>query len=173
VGRLTEDKGVDILIRALKKIFQGEHRNVFLSIVGDGPMRDRLEQIASEITGGGPIQFVGETREVLRYYQHSHMLVLPSFWEGLPLVLLEGMACGLPVVATDIGGHREVIEDGVNGLLFPVGQVDELASRIVYFIENPDRAKEMGLRGRETVLSGFSLAESLKRYLDLYRSLNL
>jgi len=173
VGRLVEVKGVDILIRALKKIFREERRNVSLSIVGDGPMRDRLEQIASEISGQVPIQFVGQTPEVLGYYQHSHILVLPSFREGLPLVLLEGMACGLPVVASDIGGHREVIEDGVNGLLFPVGQVDELASRIVYLIENPDRAKKMGLRARQTVLSGFSLAESLKRYLDLYRSLNV
>lgn len=173
VGRLAEDKGVDILIRALKKIIQEEHRNVSLTIVGDGPVRGQLEQIASEISGEVPIQFVGQTSEVLGYYQHSHMVVLPSFWEGLPLVLLEGMACGVPVVASDIGGHREVIEDGVNGLLFPVGQVDELASRMVYLIEYPDRAREMGQRGRQTVLSGFSLAESLRRYLDLYKSLKL
>lgn len=171
VGRLVEDKRVDILIRSVQQVHEIGCRNIILTIVGDGPLREELERMSDKEKNKVEIRFVGETREVLQYYQSSDILVLPSVWEGLPLVLLEGMACELPIIASDIGGHREVIQTGVNGLLFPSGRADELALRIAYLIKAPHFAKEMGKRGRETVVNQYSLEENIKKYLAIYTML--
>jgi glycosyltransferase involved in cell wall biosynthesis len=83
------------------------------------------------------------------------------------------MGCGLPIVASDIGGIREVIQDGVNGLLFPMGNGKELASKIIYLMKNSEAAMEMGRIGREKAVSHFSLMRNMQSYFELYESLSV
>jgi len=170
VGRLSEQKGVDILLRAMHEVI-GRCFNSFLTVVGDGPLRRELEEQVNDLKITEYVTFVGNTNDVIRHYHDSHILVIPSNWEGLPLVLLEGMACGLAIVASNLGGIREVIQDGINGLLFPMGNGKELASKIIYLIKNPEAATEMGRISREKAVSHFSLIKNIQSYLELYESL--
>lgn len=171
VGRLTEEKGLNILFHAIKRIVGKRFSDLSLTIVGDGPSREVLEELVSALAITKYVRFMGGMSNVIQYYHNSHILVIPSIWEGLPLVLLEGMACELAIVASNLGGNREGIEDGINGLLFTPGNVDELASKIIYFIEHPDVAKQMGRICREKAVALFSLRNTVKEYVDLYKSL--
>jgi glycosyltransferase involved in cell wall biosynthesis len=170
VGRLSEQKGVDILLCAMNEVIQ-KGLDSFLTIVGDGPMRQELEQQVKDLEITEHVKFIGNTNDVIRYYHDSHILVIPSNWEGLPLVLLEGMGCELPIVASEIGGIREVIQDGINGLLFPMGNAKELASKIIYLMTNSKAAMEMGRKSREKAVSHFSLVKNMQSYFKLYESL--
>ena len=138
VGRLTEEKGVDTLFHAMREVIAKGFKQLSLTLAGDGPLRREFEEMVSDLGITKYVEFVGSTNEVVHYYRNSHILVIPSNWEGLPLVLLEGMACGLAIVASNLGGTREGIEDGINGLLFTPGKEDELSSKIIYFLENPE-----------------------------------
>jgi glycosyltransferase involved in cell wall biosynthesis len=171
VGRLTEEKGVDTLFLAMREVIAKGFNQLSLTLVGDGPLRQEFEQMVSDLGITKYVEFVGNTNEVARYYRNSHILVIPSNWEGLPLVLLEGMACGLPIVASNLGGNREGIEDGINGLLFAPGEEKELSSKIIYLLENPETAKEMGRISREKAVAHFSLKQNIPKYVELYKSL--
>ncbi len=171
VGRLTEAKGVGVLLQALKNMITKGYNDLLLTVVGDGDLRKELENMTLSLGLKKYVVFTGYKKDVMEYYQTSHILVLPSNWEGLPLVLLEGMACGLPIVASDLSGNREAIEDGVNGLLFTPGKEDELTSKIIYFLEHPEVAKHMGRTCREKAVALFSLKNSIHKYVELYKSL--
>jgi len=171
VGRLNEEKGVNILLHAMKQVVGKGFNDSSLTIAGDGPLRKGLEEMVNDLEITKYVKFVGSINDVIQYYHNSHILVIPSNWEGLPLVLLEGMACGLPIVASNLGGNREGIEDGINGLLFTPGKEDELASKIIYFIEHPEVAKQMGRMCREKAVALFSLRNTINKYVELYKSL--
>jgi len=171
VGRLTEQKGVDTLLRAIKELIGKGINHLSLTLVGEGPLRVELESMVNDLEIKKYVNFAGSMDDVLQYYHNSHILVIPSNWEGLPLVLLEGMACGLPIVASNLGGNREGIEDGINGLLFAPGKEEELASKIIYFLEHPEIAKQMGRMCREKAVALFSLRNTTNKYVELYESL--
>lgn len=170
VGRLSEQKGVDILLDAMNEVIEKGFDSI-LAVVGDGPLRSELEVKVNNLRITQYVTFAGDRNDVIRYYHDSHILIIPSNWEGLPLVLLEGMGCGIPIVASDIGGIREVIQHGINGLLFPMGDAKELASKIIYLMKNPKAATEMGWKAREKALSHFSLIKNMQSYFHLYESL--
>ena len=171
VGRLTEAKGVNILFHAMKEVIGKGFNRLSLTIAGDGPLRQELEEMVNYLQITKYVTFVGSINNVIHYYHNSHIMVIPSNWEGLPLVLLEGMACGLPIVASNLGGNREGIRDGINGLLFPPGNESELSSKIIYFLEHPEIAKEMGRISREKAVAHFSLRKNIHKYIELYESL--
>ena len=171
VGRLAEEKGVNILLHAMKQVVIKGFTDLSLIIAGDGPLREELQKMVDDLAITKYVRFIGSTNDVIQYYHNSHILVIPSHWEGLSLVLLEGMACGLAIVASNLGGNREGIEDGVNGLLFAPGEEKELLSKIIYFLENPETAKEMGRISREKAIALFSLRENIHKYVELYKSL--
>jgi len=129
IGRLVPWKGIDILIKTLTKINDKELK---LLIVGDGPDLGRLEKIVEDEHVAGQVEFVGKVplAEVFRYYLLADVFVLDSQYEGLSHVLLEALAAGRPIVASDAGGNGEVIENEKNGLLIKYDDVDELASAI-------------------------------------------
>ncbi len=171
VGRLTEAKGVGVLLEALKNIIMKGYNDLLLTIVGDGDLRQELESMALNLDLKKYVNFVGYKKDVRKYYHTSHILVLPSNWEGLPLVLLEGMACGLPIVASDLTGIREGIEDGINGYLFAPGNKDELSEKIMFLINYRGKAKDMGQINREKAVNQFSTRIVFKKYVELYKSL--
>ena len=117
VGRLVPQKNVACLLRAQSRLAVADRP--WLVIAGDGPLRAELEAMADEATLGDSVRFLGERDDVTPLMQCADFLILPSLHEGMPNVLLEAMAAGCPIVASDVGGNPELVEHGVDGLLFP------------------------------------------------------
>jgi glycosyltransferase involved in cell wall biosynthesis len=146
VGRLASKKGLEYLLKAIADV------EAHLTIVGDGPERARLERLADKV--GADVDFVGEVDpgEVGQYYRSASVFVLPSTeGEGMPNVVLEAMAWGLPVVATDSGGVPSLIDDGSNGYLVPMRDAEALAERIQAVLADADHAAQMGQNARAFV----------------------
>jgi glycosyltransferase involved in cell wall biosynthesis len=164
VGALYPIKGVDVLLSAFSELARTgvEAR---LVIVGEGPCRTSLQSRH----GSGAVRFAGALpqADVRREMLGARLLVLPSLSEGLPRVIMEAMACSLPVVATSVGGIPELVEDGVTGYLVPPGDVEALAKRMRELIEDDPAARRMGSSGREKAERELSSA----RYFEGYRAL--
>ncbi len=151
VGRLAAVKGVPVLLDAFRAARE-RRPDLTLTLIGDGPDRPALEVAAADL--GGVVTFLGYRNQsgVADALAEADALVLPSFAEGVPVVLMEAMAAGRPVVATQVGGVGELVTDGVDGRVVPPGDAVALADAILGVLEN---AVAMGVRGRETVAAGF------------------
>jgi glycosyltransferase involved in cell wall biosynthesis len=163
-GRLSPEKGVDTLIQAAGRL------NAFLHVAGEGPEAERLAALADR-EAPGLVRFHGrlakpQLHELLRT---SSVVAVPSRWhENQPMIVLEAMACGIPVVASDLGGLSELIEPGVNGALTAHDCPEALAGGLAPFLENPDAALAMGRAARARVVQDFSPALHLSRLEDSY-----
>jgi glycosyltransferase involved in cell wall biosynthesis len=164
VGGLYPIKGVDVLAKAFSTLLR-EGVRAQLVVLGEGPYRDGLDApglLASvSLRGAVPPSVVRE--EMLR----ARALVLPSLSEGLPRVIMEAMACSLPVVASAVGGIPELVEDGATGFMVPPGDSDALARRLRQVLEDEPGARAMGARGREKAERELSS----HRYFEGYRQL--
>jgi glycosyltransferase involved in cell wall biosynthesis len=145
VGRLAAVKGLPVLIEALATV-RAAHPDATLTLVGDGPDRAALAALAETVGVAKAVTFAGyrSQDEVARLLGEADVFVLPSFAEGVPVVLMEAMASGLPVVATRIAGVPELVEDGEHGLLAPPGDPDSLAAAIAALLSDPARRHRMG-----------------------------
>jgi glycosyltransferase involved in cell wall biosynthesis len=164
VGRLVEAKGAPLLLDAVAELSRrGLQANVVL--VGDGPLRSALQQQAESLGIAGAITFAGAVGHdrLSDFYEEADVFCLPSFAEGVPVVLMEAMATALPVVATNIAGIPELIDHDVSGILIPPGRVDLLADALLRLAEAPELRKMMGKAGRETVLSSFESSDTVRR----------
>jgi glycosyltransferase involved in cell wall biosynthesis len=159
VGRLVPVKAHALLLEAVQAL-QRAGRNVCCTIIGNGPECDRLERMARELEIESDVRFAGFVNqdEIRRYYEQADLFVLPSFAEGVPVVLMEAMAMGVPVVTTRIMGIPELIEDGRNGLLVTPGRADELVAAIERLIDDPAFAGELSRHARRTIEDGFDIA---------------
>jgi glycosyltransferase involved in cell wall biosynthesis len=167
-GRLLYEKGLDLLIRAAAGLGRGS-----LHILGDGPVRRELEELASEV-GGENIVFLGHRsgEELRRILSEAQFVVLPSRWyENLPFSIMEAFASGKAVVASDLGGIPEMVEDGVNGYLFPPGDIDDLAARLASLLDDAPLAEEMGRRGREKAMRLYTAEHHYARIMEIYREI--
>ena len=165
-GRLSIEKGYRFLVDAAAEVVR-EQPHVGFVLFGDGPLRD---DIAGRIESKGladKFQLPGFTRDLDKFYPHFDLFVLPSFTEGLPNVVLEAFAAGVPVVATAVGGTPEAVEDGVNGYLVPPGEAEPLADRIARLASNPADRRAMGAEGRRRVEKEFSFASQAEAYCKL------
>lgn len=157
VGRLTPIKGVRVLLEALATA-RARHSNVQLTLVGDGDDRQALETLAAPL--GAAVQFVGALSQqgVADALAQADALVLPSFAEGLPVVLMEAMAAGKPVICTQVAGVRELVEDGTSGFVVPAGDASSLSDRICDLAElSPLARVEMGQQGQAKVRQDFDI----------------
>lgn len=146
VGRLSPEKGLTTLVDAVARLGVP----VRASLAGSGPERDRLQQRIEKLGIASRVSFVGAIPwgpELFRFMQSADMLVLPSFTEGLPLVLIEALANGVPVVASRVGGVPELIEHGRTGLLFDPGDSEGLARAIATLIRDRDLRFALRQRG--------------------------
>jgi glycosyltransferase involved in cell wall biosynthesis len=171
IGRLDYLKGVHILFEALIKL-KADGIAVNLTIIGDGPDRDRLTILARDKNILNSIRFCGEVENILPYMQKSALFVLPSLSEGLSNVLLESMACGLPVIATRVGGNPDVIQDNVNGILVEPEHPDHLHQALKKVLLDKALAEQLGREARKTVEEKFSLQAVTDQYLSLYQELS-
>jgi glycosyltransferase involved in cell wall biosynthesis len=169
VGRLVEQKGFDVLIRALPAV-RARVPGARLVLVGEGPERDRLARLAREQGVGDAVVFAGFRPDAPRLMAALDVLVLPSRREGAPLVTLEAMARAVPVVASDIAGIGEQVTDGVEGLLVPPEDPVALADAIARVLGDRALARRLGEAGRRRVRAGFDARDMVARTLDLYRA---
>lgn len=170
VARLTPVKDHRNLFRAFAAVLE-TYPSARLYVVGDGEIRAELEDDVADLGIGGGVTFLGNRHDVPALLRRFDVFVLSSYSEGLSITLLEAMAAGRPIVATDVGGNPEVVEDGKTGLVVPVRDPGALARAIVWMIEHPDRAREMGERGRERVRAEFGVEAMVRGYDRIYGEL--
>lgn len=171
VGRLGREKGQAILLRAVAELI-ARGIDVRCTIVGDGPQRTRLEVLSRELDIESRVVFAGAVGEhaLQSYYQDADIFVMPSFAEGLPVVLMEAMAMGVPVIASHIMGIPELVEHGVCGLLVPPGRVTELADAIAGLARDPDLRVRFAAAGRLKVCRDFDTRASSAALAELFRA---
>lgn len=160
VAALRAEKDHATLLRAAKKVLADRPRTIFL-LVGDGPTRPDLEALSSELGISSNVRFAGSRSDVVRLLRGMDVFVLCSITECFPISVLEAMACARPVVCTDVGGIREMVDDGVSGYLVPVGQPRRLADRINDILSNRELASRLGQAGRLRVESEFTVEQSV------------
>jgi glycosyltransferase involved in cell wall biosynthesis len=145
--------------------------DVRLVLVGEGPELGKVQQLIAERNLSANVRFLGLRKDVGRLLSAADLFLLTSVSEGIPLAVIEAMAAGLPVVATQVGGTGEVVLDGSTGLLAPSGDAAALAERILQIAENPALGKQMGQRGCERARDVFSESQMLARYVQLYQEM--
>ena len=168
VAQLEPRKGQETLLEALAQL-RHEGKDIELTIVGDGPARGDVERRAAELGLTDVVTFVGALGqdEVGSFYRSADVFCLPSFSEGVPTVLMEAMASGLPVVATAIMGVPELVQDGC-GLLVPAGRPDSLAEALERLISDPELRRVLGEAGRHKVVAEFNIEKSAAELHKLF-----
>jgi glycosyltransferase involved in cell wall biosynthesis len=169
IAVLRPQKGVDVFVRAAPAILESvpEAR---LAVVGDGPMRGELDELVRRCGVGDRLRFFTFSPPSSRYLQALDLFVLPSLWEAFPISVLEALACGVPQVASDVGGTGEALVEGRTGLLCPPGDPAALASAVAALLRSPDRRSAMAEASRARHSDCFGLDRMLARTADLYRS---
>lgn len=167
VARMSEAKDHGNLLRAFHHVLQ-KRDDVLLALVGDGETRADVEKMIEELELGDAVLLLGRRDNVPAYLRAMDVFVLPSRREGAPISVLEAMGCGLPVVATDVGGVSEIIRDGENGRVVPPRHHEALAEAMLWMLENPDRRQAFAVLGPKIVAERFSNRTMCSRYLDLY-----
>jgi glycosyltransferase involved in cell wall biosynthesis len=170
VANLNPAKDLVTLLRAARRV-KDEFAGFTLEIVGEGPSRPELESLQRQLGLGGSVVLLGAREDVPSLLRNSDFFVLSSRTEGLCLSLLEAMACGLPVVATDVGGNREVIADSGGGILVPSGSPELLADAVLSILRRPSVRLQMGRAARSRVERAFDLRTVVSRYEELYMRL--
>ena len=168
-GALAPEKGHAVLLAAWERV-EREVPGARLVILGDGPERSRLEAMAAR-KPGGHVHLAGFRDDVASWLKAADVFVLPSLAEGIAGAALEAMACGLPVVATWVGGVPEVVEHGVTGLLVPPDQPGPLTAALARLLTGAAAARAMGRAGRRRVEARFGAAGMVDAYLRLYAEL--
>jgi len=167
VARLQPQKGHTFLFQAAR-IIQEKAPQTRIVLVGGGPDRDILEKQVHEMGLANMVHFLGYRDDIPDLLNTFDIFTLPSLFEGLPNVVLEAMACGLPVVATPVDGTREAVIPEQTGILVPVEKPALLAEALLALLTNPARARELGENGRRRVENEFSLELQVKRFEDIY-----
>jgi glycosyltransferase involved in cell wall biosynthesis len=140
-------------------------------IIGGGRREAEVKQLAAEMGLAGRVHFLGQRQDIPDLLSALDIFVLPSHSEGVSLALLEGMAAGLPVIATAVGGLPEVVTDGVNGLLIPPQDPEALAQALARFLDDPALAKKLGENARQHVNENFSLERLGREINEIYEEL--
>jgi sugar transferase (PEP-CTERM/EpsH1 system associated) len=170
VGRLDPVKDHLRLIAAFRSVV-ARRPDALLLIAGDGPLRDDLRGAVEAAGLQGSVRLLGERADVPRVLAALDVFTLPSIAEGISNTILEAMASGLPVVATNVGGNPELVEDGVTGRLVEPRQTEALAAALLGYVNDPVLARLHGKAGRQRCVGEFSLERMAARYLALYRRL--
>lgn len=153
VGSLTFRKGPHVLLNAMKKVLQ-KWPESYLIFVGDGNLITELYSMSKDLKIDSNVRFTGFVNEIdkILYYKAADMFVLPSFLEAFPLTLMEASASGLPLIGSDLECFKSIIDDQRTGLVFKKGDVDDLADKIIYLLDNSDVRKIMGNNAKKKII---------------------
>jgi glycosyltransferase involved in cell wall biosynthesis len=149
------------------RLVLAEYPRAEFLMVGDGELRSRIEALADELNIAEKVHLVGWRKNVPQIMHAIDLLVLTSLWEGLPRVLPQAMAAGVPVVASDVNGSREAIRDGINGFLTQPHDIQGIAGKILYLLKHPEEARAMGRNGKGMVQE-FDIWTMLRQQEQLY-----
>lgn len=167
VARMTEAKDHDNLLRAFQKV-RSTRQDVLLALVGDGETRDHVEQMVVDLGLSDAVLLLGRKDDIPSWLRAMDIFVLPSQREGAPISILEAMSCGIPVVATNVGGVSEILVDGENGRVVPPNNHESLAEAMLWMAENPEGRSRLAEAGLEAIVARFSHCSMCRRYLELY-----
>jgi len=173
IANLIPYKGHSDLIQTAREVINRFPDAIFLLVGEDRGIQKDLEQRVANLGIRQSVRFLGRQDDVPRLLAASDISVLPSHEEGFSNVILESMAAGLPVVATDVGGNREAILDGITGWLIPPKDTGALAAKIIDLLRDPAKAKEWGRGGRERVNREFTVKKMVAAHIELYESRDL
>lgn len=171
VGRLTEQKDPLLLLAAYQHLPENVRATTQLTFVGDGPLRGELERRVQQLSLTEFVSIAGQCDDVVQRMQNATVLVLPSRWEGMPNVVLEAMACGLPVMASAVDGTQEVIEHGQTGWLFEGRRPETLADQMETLLDDEEARAAIAANARAKVHSEFAWATSIDAYERLFQRL--
>jgi glycosyltransferase involved in cell wall biosynthesis len=171
VGRVHPEKNLGIVLRQLASLSPAVREGFELQIAGDGAERPELEALAGQLGLAAQVQWLGwQPKEALpALYRSPHARVNPSQYEGMPNSVLEAMASGLPILASDVPGNRSVVAPGANGVLFPLNQPAQLGAALARLAADRSWGKAMGQAGRRRVEAEFSWLRTAQSYLELLR----
>jgi glycosyltransferase involved in cell wall biosynthesis len=164
LGVMAPVKRLDVLIDAAADV-----PDLQVNLVGSGPQQRAIEKAVSNRGIAGRVVFSGAVSDPLPAFAEADLFVLTSAAENCPLALLQAMACGLPVIASRVGGIPEIVRDGIEGFLFPPGDARALADAVRVLLADPACRRSMGACARDRVVRHFSLSTCVEGLLDSYR----
>jgi glycosyltransferase involved in cell wall biosynthesis len=171
IGKLMRQKGHQSLVDAMGLL---DDRKAVVAIAGEGELRGTIETQIADAGLGDRVRLLGLRRDAPQLLAAADAFVLPSLWEGLPMALLEAMASGLPVLATEVSGTSQVVEDGISGLLIPAADPARLAEglrELLAVARSPERSEAMGRAARDRVVARFGVRSQAEAHAALYRSI--
>jgi len=176
VARLSPEKDQKTMLAAFQRVLDGwpssgPDPSPRLVVIGDGPCRAELEAEANRLGIAGQVDFLGMRSDVPSLLPRYTLFTLSSVTEGISMTLLEAMACGVPIVATDVGGNREIVQPPTCGLIVPPRDPQALATAYRELLRDPNRRAAMGAAGRQRVVEHFSLETMCRQYAHLYEEL--
>lgn len=169
VGRLQAVKNFPLLIKAFASLQEMTQTDLILWIIGDGPLRASLEQQVSALKISDRVVFYGDRHDVPTLLSKSDIFVLSSQIEGISNTILEAMSCGLPIVASKVGGNPELVIDQQTGLLFESNNEAQLCQQLLIYINNATLRQQHGQAGRQRIQQAFSLDKMVGAYDQLYQ----
>ncbi|MHA1676313.1 MAG: glycosyltransferase family 4 protein [Candidatus Njordarchaeales archaeon] len=169
-GRFVPEKGLEYLVKAAKMVTDRNNKVKFL-LIGGGPLKPKLLGLIRDLHVESKVFLIGPLKreEVAKYLAKASIFVFPSIREGMPKSVLEAMSAGKPVVASDIPGIREIIKDGVNGILVPPKNPRKLAEAILTLLEDGSLRKKLSRNARKTVLDKFAWDKILIKLQSIYK----
>lgn len=170
VGRLETQKGIDIFLRAAKLIRNSIYNTKFV-IIGDGPLRQNLSQLADMLGLSNSVIFTGWREDAYDLIRMMDVFCLASRWEAFGIVLLEAMAMGKPIVATNVGGVPEIVTDRINGFITKPEDPKDFAKKVILLLKDPRLCEEMKKKNLEKINKMFLLSNTIEKYKTLYRNL--
>lgn len=173
VGRLNAFKNVEMLVEIMAGLKADGLDNFELTIVGDGSNRANVERLVVEKGLNKHIQLLGwvERADIVTVYRQADIFVTATTWEGMPNTVLEGMACGLPIIATRASGLSELVRDGVNGYLVELNDVTSFIHHLSELIENPHERRRMGKESRKIAEQEFTWEFIAEQYVQVYQTI--
>jgi len=172
VGRLVEEKGVIHLLRAISLLPEGAKSRIQVDIVGEGTEKSVLIDEANKLGINSLVNFIGRVPndELPVFFQRADVFVGPSLFEGQGIVFLEAMACGLPVIASDVGGISEIIQSGENGVLVPPGDANKLSIALNELLFDDARQSSIAENGLRVIKTRYTWDSVSRQFLELYES---
>jgi len=172
VGRLVPIKGCDVFLKSCKELINLNQHRIKVIVVGDGEIRGELENLAQQLGINDHISFLGNRTDVAAIMKSLDIFVLSSYNEGFGRVLVEAMHCGVPIVATNVGGVPELIKNGFNGYLIPGGESQAMTQAIFNLLSNEQIAQRFSVNGRQ-IADQFSFENMIRQTDQVYRRMNL